>query len=407
MIVDRPKEDIAASLRAMADELTAELARISGWWTRHIVRPEGGYYGLVHLNGTPDKEAPLSCVLMTRILWFFSAAAHETGAPELRLQADRARDYFCTHFIDRAHGGVIWSVHPDGSAENGRKQAYAQAFAIYALAMHHRMSGDAGSLSEALAIFKALESHFTDLNLAGYWEAFQADWSEIDDIRLSEKDAFAPKTMNTHLHIMEAYTELIRSAPSAEVKAASHDILSLFLERIVYPDQSRLRLFLGNDWQDESEWVSYGHDIEASWLIWEAAEALGDVSLMGKARMSALGLAASVLEHGTGPQGEVFDARRLSDGHLDTSRIWWIQAEALVGYLNAFHLSGDELYAQAAMHNWAFIKAHVIDRNGEWRSNSTLDEAVDPWWAGPWKGCYHNGRAMMESVRLIRLALAD
>ncbi|MEZ5998143.1 MAG: AGE family epimerase/isomerase [Hyphomonas sp.] len=397
----------APPLHTLQAECEAELHRLVAWWTRHIVRPEGGYHGKILLDGQPDMTAPVSAILGARLLWFFSAAAQITGYVACRAQADRAADWFHDRFLDPAYGGLLWSVMPNGEVHDGRKHAYAQAFGLYAFAMHYRLSGAASSRAAALSLFRTLETHYRDPVQGGYREAFARDFSPIPDHRLSEKEPASPKTMNTHLHVLEAFTELARSDRSADILAALEHALTIFLDHIVHTDQRSLAMFLTDDWQDESRAISFGHDIEASWLICEAADVLGDEPLRARAQAAAIALADAVLTGGTGPEGQVHDEREHSEGHIDRSSVWWIQAEALVGFLNAFERSADERFADAALRCWSFIRTCIIDPEGEWRSNGTPDGHMDAWWAGPWKACYHNGRAMMETAhRVRRLAAA-
>lgn len=400
-MMENSARELAASLVRMRKECETELARLSDWWIAHLPHPGGGYHGAVGCSGTPVRDTPVSVILMTRLLWFFSAAADFSAREDLRREADRAANWLHTKFLDPAYGGVVWSITPDGAIVDGRKHGYAQGFAIYALARHFRTTGDTRSLQTAEAVFRDTERHFRDARLGGYREAFRQDWGPLDDFRLSEKEGFAPKTMNTHLHIMEAYAELARSVRTEAVLSALRHCIEVLLERILDSDGSRLRLFMTDDWQDRSEAVSFGHDIEASWLLPEAAEILGDAALLQKVRVVSVALAKAVWETGTGPHGEVFNERRIAEGDLDMSRIWWVQAEALIGFLNAHALSGRADFARAALRVWRFTKAHIIDPAGEWRWYSDIDGMPLTHWAGPWKACYHNGRAMMEAIRRI------
>ncbi|MCA8902596.1 MAG: AGE family epimerase/isomerase [Hyphomonas sp.] len=395
--------DLRDALLRIKAECDSELHRIADWWLTHIQRAEGGYHGQIGLDGQPDPSVPVSGVLMTRILWFFSAAAETTGREDLLTAANRAADWLQTVFVDRNHGGIVWASTPEGQIANGRKQAYGQAFGVYALARHARTTGAETSLRTAMSIFEHMEHHFRVPALGGYGEAYARDWSPIDDIRLSEKDAFSPKTMNTHLHILEAYAELLRATGLDAVRGALEHLLDVFLERIVHPSGTHLQLFLSEDWQDESAAVSFGHDIEAAWLLHDAAAALGNVSLQVRINAACLALSRAVLTSGTGSDGGVYNERHIADGRIDTSRIWWVQAEALVGFLDACVLSRDADFARAALNTWSLIKATIIAPEGEWRSNSMLDGTCDAWWAGPWKACYHNGRAMIEASRLVSL----
>ena len=388
-------------LRKMRAECAAELARLAEWWQRKLPRAEGGYHGGITPAGTPDPDMPVSVILMTRLLWFYSAAAGFLQNEGMHKAADRAADWLHAAFLDAEHGGVVWSGSPAGDLVDGRKHAYAQGFAIYALSRHYRETGDARSLDTAKHVFRDLEARFRDEVHGGYREAFGRDWQPLEDFRLSEKEGFAPKTMNTHLHILEAYTELARSWRDEAVLSALRHCLDIHLDRILDTEHWRLRLFLQDDWKDVSEAVSFGHDIEASWLLWDAADLLGDTALTERLRPVAVVLAEAVRGAGMGPDGGVFNERRLADGALDTDRIWWVQAEAIAGFLNAYALSGRAEFAEAALAVWDFTRAHIIDPVGEWRWYSSLDDRPEVYWASAWKACYHNGRAMMEAIRRI------
>lgn len=398
VLADVKNADLDLSL--LAQEFDNELQRIAAWWLENAVdRKNGGYFGLIDYSGVPSADAPRSIILVSRVLWFFSAAACAFDEAEYKAEAACARDYLLDVFWDKEHGGVVWTVDVDGAALNTRKQGYAQAFALYGFAACHRALGDRLSFEAAQALFDILETRFHDTLQGGYWEAFARDWSEIDDVRLSEKDIDAPKSMNTHLHIMEAYTELYRAAPTQTVADALRRLIEVHLDRILTPDGRHLRLFWTSDWTDRSKAVSFGHDIEASWLLCEAAEALGDDALIARVQAASVLLAEAVLCEAKGPNNEVFNDRDLVTGAVDETRIWWVQAEALVGFMNAFGINGEARFLDAACGCWRFIRDNIIDFDGEWRSESRLDPPHDALWLGPWKACYHNGRAMMEARR--------
>lgn len=392
-------------LVGLAPEFEAELRRIAAWWLTHAVDSEkGGYFGEIDLAGNPVHQTPRTIILITRILWFFSSAALHTGDARYGKQAIRARDYLLSTFVDKHYGGVCWAVDRDGRIHNSRKQAYAQAFAIYGLAACYRLTGDQESIHAALRLFEILETYFQDGDHGGYWEAFSRDWSPIADMRLSDKDDNAPKSMNTHLHITEAYAELYRAKQNSAIAEALRRSIELHLDRIIAPNGRRLSLFFSNDWKDLSQFVSFGHDIEASWLLCDAAETLGDKRLLQRAEEVAVTLVDEVLGAASGDQGEIFNEKDFETGAVDGARIWWVQAEAMIGFMNAFELSGAERFSEACVSSWAFIQKHIIDDAGEWRGLSDLDDTIEPHWAGPWKACYHNGRAMIEmSMRLRRL----
>lgn len=387
------------------EEWSAELLRIADWWeTRGVDQDHGGFFGEICNRGEPRPNAPKGVVAQSRMCWFFSAIALHTNDNRYRELALMARNFLLDRYVDRDNGGVFWEVDFAGRATNRRKQAYGQAFVLYALSTHYRLTADHLSRDVAYEIFSAMERHFRDRKHGGYWEALSVDWSPIDDVRLSEKDAPFPKSMNTHLHIMEAYSELFAAAPRDDVGEALGHLVDLHIDRIARPDGAHLGLFWDSDWTDHSTQVSFGHDIEASWLLWEAAERLGDAAKLKRARPVVLSLANSALAEGAGPNGELYNERSLIDGHLDRARVWWAQAEAMVGHLNAYQLSGEPAQLARVDALWRFIQDHIVElEGGEWRWYSRLDDHELPYSGGPWKAAYHNGRALMECISRARL----
>lgn len=398
--MDAALQSTAHRLDRLALDARAELRRIIAWWAeKSPVRD--GFVGEIDAAGDPRPDAHRSVVLYTRLLWFFSAAHAHSGSPLCLDLARRAADYVTARFIDPRHGGLFWMVDAAGQPMDRRKQAYAQAFGIYAFATHFAASGERASLESAVALHDVLETHFRDPVGGGYWEARAEDFSPIADMRLSARDLNAPKSMNAHLHALEAYAALYRVHRTTPIAVALEGALGLMIDRIFDPGAGHLRLFFDRDWRSLDRTVSFGHDIEASWLICEAADALGDAAWRKRARDAALRLAESALAEAVGPNGELFEERR-GDGRVSEKRVWWIEAEGLVGFLNAFALTGDMRYMEAGQCLWRFIQNHQIDREGgEWRALSALDPPANPPepQAGAWKCPYHTGRAMMEMER--------
>lgn len=384
--------------------LEDELHRILHWWiTRMVDEQGGGFYGRIDGRGRLYPEAERGVIMYSRILWTFAAAARLTGQALYRQVAERAYHYFRHCFWDQQEGGVFWSVDADGQPLQIRKQIYAQAFAIYALAEYYHLTRDEGSLHQALEIFWLVERYSRDAVNGGYWEAFARNWGPTADLRLSEKDANEAKTMNTHLHVLEAYTNLLRVHRDHALTDALNNLIDCFLTRFIDPDTHHLRLFFDETWQCKSKMVSYGHDIECSWLLGEAAGVLGDDELIGRVRPAALGLAEAVYRDGLAADGALHYEID-EDGHLDTDRHWWPQAEAVVGFLNAYTIHRKPGLYQAAARCWDYINAFLLDReNGEWhwRVDQHGRPALEEDKAGPWKGPYHSGRMCMEGMGMM------
>lgn len=387
-------------------EFKQELSAIGGWWIAHSIDYEqGGFYGEIRPDNTPVKNASKGIVLNTRILWFFSEVAVAIDDSAYRVAATRAYDYLVNHFIDRELGGVYWELDASGNPLNTKKQTYAQAFAIYALCSYYRLTSDENALAQALDCFALLEEKTRDQINEGYFEAFTRSWGKIEDVRLSDKDLNFPKSMNTHLHVLEAYTSLYKLKPTKIIEQALRYNIDCFDRYLIDKNTWHLRMFMNDDWQDFSPGFTYGHDIESSWLLTKALDSLGDPQVTSKLTEAVLKLAEVILQEAMGEYGEVLDGFDFSAQKKITERVWWVQAEALVGFLNAYKISGESAYLVAVENVWKFIKNYHLDKkNGEWLWLSTLDKdhGEETYKVGSWKGPYHNGRAMLEAMRFLK-----
>ena len=264
-------------------------------------------------------------------------------------------------------------------------------------------TGNEKALSQAIRTFQLIETHTLEPKHGGYLEALSRWWERTEDVRLSKKDLNAPKNMNTHLHVLEAYTNLLRTWPDPHLRDKLASLVSLFLETILNTTTHHLYMFFDMDWTPVTELISFGHDIEASWLLWEAAQILGDSALLAQVRESAINMAASVYRKGLDDDGSLF-YEGSPRGLVDTGKAWWAQAEAVVGFYNAYQLTGQVDFAQAAYQCWKYIQAKMVDRtHGDWfkrlHRDGTPDNAV--YKAGPWECPYHHSRTCFEM--LVRL----
>jgi mannobiose 2-epimerase len=380
-------------------EVEEELSRILLFWTNNAIdHTNGGFIGKMDFSGQVHETAEKGGVLNARILWTFAAAYRHRGERIHLAMADRAYQYLQQHFRDPDNGGIYWSVDYLGNPLSKRKQIYGLAFAIYGLSEYYRVIKKIEVLDFALELYQLIEKHSFDEKRGGYFEAFTADWQLLDDLRLSEKDRNDPKTMNTHLHIIEAYVNLYRVAPNPELADRIRHLLAVFEQHIVDKNSGHLILFFDADWNPQSAAQSYGHDIEASWLLLEAAEILGDDELTEKWKKIALHIAQAATE-GLQPDGSFFHEYDPGNQHYDRHREWWVTSEGMVGYLNAFQLTGDPTYWAKIEGLWAFAKKHLIDQEqGEWYwgvyddySKMESDDKI-----GFWKCPYHNTRACLE-----------
>jgi len=390
-------------LETLQAEMEHELDAILQWWSDHTQDPlNGGFYGKIDGHNQLVPSSDKGVILNTRILWTFSAAARLTGQSKFQSIAQRAYDYLCNHFIDTLHGGLYWMLNHTGDPIDRKKQIYAQSFAIYGMSEYFLLTKEQKALNIALDLFQLIEKHSYDTKYGGYLEAFTQEWQLIDDLRLSDKDANEVKTMNTHLHILEAYTNLYRAAPNEQINQALRKLISCHIDKFIDAETGHLKLFFDEQWTSKSDAISYGHDIECSWLLLEAAEVLGDTALIDAVKKITLKMAEATLHEGRKADGSVIYEK---DGaHYDLEKHWWVQAEAVVGFYNAYQMTNDTTYLNAAIDCWAFIKSYIIDKDKkEWhwsiREDGSVNKEEDK--AGPWKAPYHNGRMCMEIIHRI------
>ncbi|HEU4323987.1 MAG TPA: AGE family epimerase/isomerase [Roseiflexaceae bacterium] len=373
------------------------------WMAHAIDHEQGGFYGSVSNNLTPDRAAPRGALLSARILWAYAAAYRRYRDPAYLRMADLAFEDLTTHFWDAQHGGLYWQIDAEGRVLDGRKYLFNQAFAIYALS-EYALAGGPHARETALELFGGVEGCGRDLQGRGYFEACSRAWDPVGPARLSETDQHAEKTLNTHLHLMEAYTSLLKIWNHPAPRARLADLVGIMIELIIDPATGHARHYFDRNWNPQPSPVSFGHDIEISWLLTAAAAAVGDPALLARAEQVALRMAEATYQQGRDLDGGLFyeiDARGIIQDHKE----WWPQAEAVVGFLNAYRISGQPHLLDAALDSWDFIEQHLIDRTyGEWFKHVTragapsLDEPKISFWKCP----YHNTRACLELIERLR-----
>jgi mannobiose 2-epimerase len=392
-------------LEQYKQELEEELANILGYWARHVIDEEqGGFYGKLDNNNIIYKDAPKGSVLNSRILWTFSAAYNYTSDKQYLETAERAFNYIIEYFIDKEYGGVYWSIDNKGQPLDTKKQIYALAFALYGITEYFISTKSEQAKEIALQLYKAIEQYSHDTKRGGYIEALTREWQEIKDLRLSAKDSNEKKSMNTHLHILEAYANLYRIWPDEGLRKNMQELIHLFLQHIIDADTNHLILFFDDNWQVRSHIVSYGHDIEAAWLVLEAAEIIGDEELIIKTKERSTKIADATRE-GLDKDGGLWYEYEISKQHLVKEKHWWVQAEAMVGFFNAWQITGEESYLFDSFNNWGFVKNNILDKEkGEWvwgiREDYSLMQGEDK--VGIWKCPYHNSRACLEIINRIK-----
>ncbi len=388
--------------QALAMQVKKELTTdILPYWIKRMNNPEGGFYGRISGDEQLDTDAPVGNILVARILWTFAAAYRIFGNKEYLEMAEKAKKEIMNRFFDKEYGGTYWSLNPDGTPLDTKKQIYSISFTIYGLAELNRATGDGKALEYAIKLFNSIEEHSFDKEQGGYFEAFTREWDSIEDMRLSDKDANESKTMNTHLHILEAYTCLLRVWRNPLLEERLRNLIEVF-ENHILASNKHLRLFFNDSWECNYETVSYGHDIEASWLLHEAALVLGDQTVLERIEKLVPEIAKAAEEGFSAMEGMAYECK---DGHMDKERHWWVQAETVVGYFNLWDNFGSQEGLENALMCWEFIKGNLIDReNGEWFWSLRADGSVnlDDDKAGFWKCPYHNGRMCLEIIERVQ-----
>ena len=392
-------------------EVENELYSILRYWMQHAIDAlHGGFFGKIDNQDDVYTTAPKGSVLNARILWTFSAVYNFNKQETYLSTATRAFEYIRDHFIDQAYGGVYWTVDFEGNMLDSKKQVYALAFCIYGLSEYYAATKNKEALKLALQVYDVIEEHSFDKKQEGYFEAFARDWKEVDDLRLSAKDANEKKTMNTHLHIVEAYANLYRVHPSATLENKIAKLLQLFDQYFIDHTTFHLKLFFDEAWYEKPDVVSYGHDIEAAWLLLQCAEIINNEKWINIYKSHAVKIADAAAEGLDKDGGVWYECPQPPKGsnrelqQLVTEKHWWVQAEAMIGFFNAYQLTGDKKYLDQSFNSWQFIQQYLIDaKSGEWFWGVDADHAImqNEDKAGLWKCPYHNSRACLEIINRI------
>ncbi len=392
-------------LQALRSNVQRELVEglMPFWQTKVLDYQNGGFIGRMDSRGQVDRRAVKGLILNTLLLWSYATLYQFSKDDSFMTLAQRAYDYLVDNFLDAEHGGAFWHLDFKGNFLDTKKRTYGQAFFIHALAEYYKIVRENQVLDLASHFFDMIEAYAYDPRHGGYVEAFERNWSEAEDLRLSAVDMNEKKSMNTHLHILEAYTNLLTVWQNKSVEQKLSDTLTIFLKKILNPGTHHMRLFFDEAWTPKSEKISFGHDIEASWLFLEAAKVLNDPEHLENVKDVSVKMASAVLAKGMDKDGGLFWAGD-KNGVIDADKHWWPQAEAVVGFLNAYQLSGEDKFLKAAIKTWSFIEKHIIDKkNGEWHWRVSQDRkpyANDPK-VSEWKSPYHNSRACIEIIKRI------
>jgi mannobiose 2-epimerase len=397
------------SVHELRQKVEAELLNnILPFWLKNTIDNKfGGFKGRIANDLTSAPRADKGLILNARILWTFSKAYSVYRDPVYLATARRAFEYLCAAFWDNEFGGLYWMVDFEGHPSDTKKRIYGQAFTIYALAEYYDASGNPEALLRAMRLVDQIESSSHDAANGGYFETYERDWRPAGDQRLSDVDMDEKKSMNTHLHMLEAYATLLGVHEESTVRNRLRELIEIFLQHILNTETHHFTLFFDELWRPRSEVISFGHDIEGSWLLCEAADKLGDRAMIKRVEAASVKMAQAVYEQAIDVDGGLLyeaEGGRI----INTDKHWWPQSEAVVGFLNAWQLTGQAHYLQAAERSWDFIDKYIVDhRNGEWFWRVSRDGIPNPDEdkVGPWKCPYHNSRTCFEVMA--RLDAAD
>ena len=385
----------------LKNKAKTELINILDYWLKNTIDKEnGGFIGEINHQNVINNNSEKGAVLNARILWSFSAAYAVEKNPEYLKTAKRAFQYIKDYFFDKEFGGIFWSLQADGKPKDTKNQIYAIAFVIYGLSEFYKIFKNEDALELAQSLFYKIELYSKDYKNKGYLEAFTRDWQEIEDLRLSEKDANEKKTMNTHLHIVEAYANLYTIWPNPKLKDSIKEILEVIALYFINKYTWHLKLFFDENWKEKEDVISYGHDIEAAWLLQWCAETIEDVDLVRSYQKYAVEFAKSTKE-GIDSDGGLWYEYEPKEQKLIAEKHWWPQAELWIGMINAWQLTQNEEFLEITEKNFEFVEKYIIDhKNGEWIWGVYADYSpILKDKAGFWKCPYHNSRACIELIK--------
>ena len=394
-----------SDLHLLKSQLSQELGNILIYWLDNAAdTTNGGFVGQIDFEEKKIFQAEKGAVLNARILWTFSAAFQLIKDDELKSTAKKAFDYIEKCFYDEKNGGIYWSVNSDGSPKDTKNQIYALAFVIYGMTEYYAISKHEKALAIANALYRKIQEFSYDPIKSGYFEAFTQDWAPIEDLRLSEKDANEKKTMNTHLHIAEAYANLYKVQPDEELRLEIIELLEVIETYFIDKNTGHLKLFFDENWIEKPDVISYGHDIEAAWLLLQCAEITTETQLIERYKKYAIRITDATFEGIDAKDGGLWYEFNPLENKLIAEKHWWPQAELLIGFFNAWELTKDKKYLDVVMRNWNFIQQNILDKkNGEWIWGINADYSpIQKDKAGFWKCPYHNSRACIELLKRIK-----
>jgi len=395
-----------SELKNLYDWSINELKDILGVYIKYAYDPDGGFYGAVTRGLEPVKDADRGLVLCARILWTFASAYRVLKDPEYLKMAEHAKSYIQKYFIDPKHGGAYWRLRADGSPADDTKYPYGISFIIYGGAELARAGGDKDAAAMARKMCDDLEAHALDRANGGYFETFTRDWKRRGDSFNIKDPSLGSKALNTHLHLIESYTNLMRVDGDPVIYKKVGSLIDIMTTKLLDPGVHHYKPYMTDDWRATDTLYSYGHDIEGAWLLTEALEAYGDEELIERHRETSVNI-VKACEAGLNPETGGIYYEGGKDGPFELMMSWWAQAEAVVGFFNAYQLTGNGRYLELALKTVEYIKKYLSDREGgkfrEWlsRGDAGANGHSDDLRVHIWKGPYHNGRMCLELIERI------
>ena len=396
---------MSTKLKNLKTELITELDNILEYWSKHTIdKKNGGFVGQIDGNEHVNLESEKGSVLNARILWTFSAAYQITKDEEHKKIAKNAFEYILNNFYDPEFGGIFWSINADKTTKDNKNQIYALAFVIYGMTEYYTISNEKKALEYSIALYEKIQEFSYDPIQKGYFEAFTRDWQPIDDLRLSDKDVNEKKTMNTHLHIVEGYANLYKVWKDETLKNDIVELLEVIENHFINEETGHLRLFFDENWVEKPDLISYGHDIEASWLLLQCAEISGNQELIERYKKYAIQMTDATLEGIDPIDGGLWYELEPKHNILIAEKHWWPQSELIIGFYNAYQITNDQNYLDVALKNWEFVKQYILDKkNGEWFWGVYADYSlIEKDKVGFWKCPYHNSRVCIELIHRIK-----
>ena len=400
------KSDLRDQLLLFREEVLTEHEQILKFWENYTIDEEnGGFIGQIDSDMTKHSEADKGVILNARITWSFSAAYIYTNKTQYLKLAKQAYDYLIDKFYDHENNGVYFMIDYKGNPIVDRNQVIAVAFVTYAFSEYYIATKNEEALDYALKLFDSLETYALDKEFNGYFDAFSKEWEKLDDMRMYPGDANATKTMNTNFHIMVAYANIYRAYKDDRVKRALKNLIEVLLDKIIDVKRGSLNLFFDTNWDIVQSNDNYGLDIEASWLIWDAVQVLGDKKLIEQIEPIVLKIVEHCLKFGYDKDGGMMNEGNDKDGVVNTYKSWWVQAESVIAFFNAYQMTEENKYLSNSLLSWDFIKKYVIDyKYGEWFGTVSKDDHepnLEESKIGPWKCPYHNSRMGLQIAERI------